>query len=93
VFLADNSALVSRIEAALSARNYHEVRSLLHAVKGSSASMGTDRLTRVCESFGRLSDPDLRVRGQALLRAVAEELAAARSHLEQYLREKKTSAS
>ena len=49
VFLADSAALLARIEKVLAARNYHEFRSLLHAMKGSSASMGTDRLTRLCD--------------------------------------------
>jgi len=40
---ADNTALVARMEQAVAARNYHEFKSLLHAMKGSSASMETDR--------------------------------------------------
>ena len=89
VFLADNTALVERTERALAARDYHEFRSLVHAMKGSSASMGTDRLTRTCGSLGRLSDADLRLQAPALQRALAEELAAARSELERYLQERR----
>jgi len=33
VFIADNSTLLGRVEQALAARNYHELRSLLHAMK------------------------------------------------------------
>jgi len=93
VFLADNSALLGRIEEALSGRNYHEFRSLIHAAKGSSASMGTDRLTRLCDTLGKLSDSELRLQAPALRRTMAEEFAAARAQLERYLREKQTSAS
>jgi two-component system sensor histidine kinase RpfC len=89
VFLADNSAIVERVERALAARDYHEFRSLVHAMKGSSASMGTDRLTRTCGSLGRLSDADLRLQAPALQRTLAEELAAARSELERYLQERR----
>ena len=46
VFVADSAAILERIEKVLAARDYHEFRSLVHAMKGSSASMGTDRLTR-----------------------------------------------
>ena len=38
--------ILERIEQVLAGRDYHEFRSLVHAMKGSSASMGTDRLTR-----------------------------------------------
>ena len=69
VFLADNAALLERIEQALAGRNFGEFRSLLHAMKGSSASMGTDRLTRLCTQLGKLSDAELRLQAPALLRS------------------------
>jgi len=93
VFLTDNSALLGRIERALAGRNYHEFHSLLHAMKGSSASMGTDRLTRLCSSMDRLSDAELRLKAPSLLRTLTEELADARTQLELYLQERKSSAS
>ena len=74
------------------ARDYHEFRSLVHAMKGSSASMGTDRLTRTCSSLGSLSDAELRLQAPALLRTLSEELGAARSQLERYLLERRKSA-
>jgi len=92
VFIADNSALLVRLEHALAGRNYHEFRSLLHAMKGSSASMGTDRLTRLCSSLGALSDSQLRLRAPALLRTLTEELDVARAQLERYLQDRRTSA-
>ena len=91
VFLADNGALLERIEKSLAARDYHEFRSLLHALKGSAASMGTDRLTGLCASLGRLSDPELRLQAPRVLRSLNEELAAARGELERYLVEMKKS--
>jgi two-component system sensor histidine kinase RpfC len=93
VFLADNSALLGRIERSLAGRNYHEFHSLLHAMKGSSASMGTDRLTVLCSSMDRLTDAELRLQAPSLLRTLTEELAAARTQLERYVRERQSSAS
>jgi two-component system sensor histidine kinase RpfC len=93
VFLADNSALLDRIERSLAGRSYHEFRSLLHAMKGSSASMGTDRLTRLCSSMDKLSDAELRLQAPALLRTLSEELGAARAQLERYLQGRQSSAS
>ena len=89
VFLADNVAIVERIERVLAGRDYHEFRSLMHAMKGSSASMGTDRLTRMCGTLGNLSDAELRLQAPALQRSLTDELAAAREQLERYLQERR----
>ena len=93
VFLADNAALLERVEEAIAARNYREFRSLMHAAKGSSASMGTDRLTQLCDRLGRLTDAELRLRASTLLRSVSDEFSAARLQLERYLRDERSSAS
>ena len=93
VFAADNATLLSRMEQALAGRNYHEFRAHLHAMKGSSASMGTERLTRLCGSLGKHSDAELRLQGPGILRELTGELAAARAELERYLRDKRQSAS
>jgi two-component system sensor histidine kinase RpfC len=92
VFLADSAALESRIEQAINARNLQEFRSLLHAMKGSSASMGTDRLTALCASLGRMSDAELRLQGPGVLASLRDELAAVRGELERYLKDRQRSA-
>ena len=92
VFIADNSALLARVEQALAGRNYHEFRSLMHAMKGSSASMGTTRLTRLCSSLDKLSDAELRLQAPGLLRTLSEELATARTQLERYVQDRQSSA-
>jgi two-component system, sensor histidine kinase RpfC len=92
VFLADSAAILERIEKVLAGRDYHEFRSLVHAMKGSSASMGTDRLTRTCTGLGALSDAELRLQAPALLRTLNDEVSAARAQLERYLLERRKSA-
>jgi len=91
VFIADSSAILTRMEQVLAGRDYHEFRSLVHAMKGSSASMGTDRLTKLCSSLGNLTDAQLRLRSPALQRSLAEELGLARTQLERYLLERRKS--
>jgi two-component system sensor histidine kinase RpfC len=91
MFLADSSSTLARMEKVLAAREYHEFRSLLHAMKGSSGSIGTDRLTSLCSSFGSLSDGELRLQGLALYRALAQELTAARAQLERHLVDRRRS--
>jgi two-component system sensor histidine kinase RpfC len=91
VFLADNATLVGKMETAVSAHAFKEFRSLLHALKGSSASMGTDRLTRLCTSLGALNDGEMRLQAPTLLRSLTQELGAARSELERYIAERRRS--
>ena len=91
VFVDDSSALLKRIEQALAGRNYGEFRSLLHAVKGSAASMGTDRLTQICSRLGKLSDSELRLQTSGLVRSLNEEFGMARGELERYLHERRRS--
>jgi len=91
VFLADNATLVAKMETAVSAHAFQEFRSLLHALKGSSASMGTDRLTRLCTSLGALNDGEMRLQGPALMRSLTQELGAARAELERYIMERRRS--
>ena len=89
VFVTDNTSILERVEQVLAGRNFHEFRSLVHAMKGSSASMGTDRLTRLCGSLGKLSDAELRLQAPALLRTLSDELEAARVELESYLQQRR----
>jgi two-component system, sensor histidine kinase RpfC len=91
VFVADNVTLMAKMESALQGRNVAEFRSHLHAMKGSAASMGAERLTAYCRDAGRLSDAEVKLRIPALLKALREELAATRESLERYLRERKKS--
>jgi two-component system sensor histidine kinase RpfC len=88
VFFADSSAILARMEQVLAGRDYNEFRSLVHAMKGSSASMGTDRLTKLCSRLGNLSDAQLCLQVPALQCSLAEELGLARTQLERYLVER-----
>jgi two-component system sensor histidine kinase RpfC len=92
VFLADGVGLLGRAERALAGLNYPEFRAVLHAIKGSSASMGTDRLTQTCTSFGKLSAAEVRLQSAGLLRSLSEEIEAARVELERYVQERRKTA-
>ena len=91
VFVADNVTLMAKMEATLAARNVGEFRSHLHAMKGSAASMGAERLTGYCKDVGRYSDSEIKLQIPALLKTLREELAATREAFERYLQERKKS--
>jgi two-component system sensor histidine kinase RpfC len=90
VFVADSETLLAKMEAAVAARNFGEFRAHLHAMKGSAASIGTERLTRRCATLGRYTDAELRLQGAGLMRSLAEEFALGRAALERYVQEKRS---
>jgi two-component system sensor histidine kinase RpfC len=91
VFVADSVTLMAKMESALAGRNVGEFRSHLHAMKGSAASMGAERLTVYCKEVGRLSDSEVKLQIPMLLKNLREELGATRESLERYLQERKKS--
>jgi len=91
VFITDNATLIAKMEAALAARNIGEFRSHVHAMKGSAASIGAERLTLHCKAIGRLSDAEVKLQVPALLKTLRAELAATRESLERYLQNRKKS--
>ncbi len=48
LFLADAPGLVSRIRAAFTARDGHELERVCHTLKGSASNLGADRLAQAC---------------------------------------------
>ncbi len=92
VFVADNVVLLEKVQASVVGRNYMEFRNHLHAMKGSAASMGAERLGRVCHDQGKLSDAELRLKSPLLIKSLEQELSAAREALERHLQDKRQSA-
>ena len=89
VFVADSLSLLAKMESAVAARNFGEFRAHLHAMKGSAASIGTERLTRLCASLGKLSETELRLQSTRLVKSLQEEFAQARAALESYVKERR----
>ena len=92
VFVDDNEVLLQKVQSSVVARNFTEFRNHLHAMKGSAASMGAERLTRICNDQGKLSDAELRLRSPQLVRSLEQELVAAREALERHLQDQRRSA-
>ncbi|MEO8718687.1 MAG: ATP-binding protein, partial [Burkholderiales bacterium] len=92
VFVADSLSLLAKMEAAVAARNFGDFRSHLHAMKGSAASIGTERLTELCTSLGKYTDAELRLQAKGLVRSLADEFDLGRLALERYVQEKRSSS-
>jgi two-component system sensor histidine kinase RpfC len=92
VFDSDNRALLKKIEVSLVSRNAAEFRNLLHAMRGSGASMGAERLARACTMMGKLSDGEIKLQSVGLMRTLNEEFDAVRDAMQNYLAERRESA-
>jgi two-component system sensor histidine kinase RpfC len=90
VFVADSLSLLAKMEASVAARNFGEFRNHLHAMKGSAASIGTERLTRLCATLGKCSDAELRLQSSSVVRSLNEEFAHGRSALERHVQDKRS---
>jgi len=89
VFVADSLSLLAKMESAVAARNFGEFRAHLHAMKGSAASIGTERLTRLCATLGKLSDTELRLQSPRLVASLDKEFSQGRVALESYVKERR----
>jgi two-component system sensor histidine kinase RpfC len=90
VFVSDSQTLLAKMEASVAARNFGEFRAHLHAMKGSAASIGTERLTRLCAALGKYSDAELRLQSAGVMRSLKEEFALGQAALERYVQEKRS---
>jgi two-component system sensor histidine kinase RpfC len=90
VFVSDSQSLLAKMEASVAARNFGEFRAHLHAMKGSAASIGTERLTRLCATLGKYSDAELRLQAAGVMRSLKEEFALGQAALERYVQEKRS---
>jgi two-component system sensor histidine kinase RpfC len=92
VFIDDNALLVDKVDEALEAKRFGEVRSLVHALKGSAGSIGADRLAQACSQLQEVAEGDLRTRGKLHAGRLRVEFDAARGELTDYLVKRKSSA-
>jgi len=90
VFVSDSQSLLAKMEASVAARNFGEFRAHLHAMKGSAASIGTERLTRLCAALGKYSDAELRLQSAGVMRSLKEEFELGQAALERYVQDKRS---
>jgi two-component system, sensor histidine kinase RpfC len=92
VFSDDNAILIDRMEEAVTARRFGELRSLLHALKGSAGSIGADELARTCSRIHALTEVELRARGTQHAAKIRADFDVARAELTAYLQKRKSGA-
>lgn len=92
VFSDDNATLIGKMEEAVGAKRFGELRSLLHALKGSAGSIGADELARTCSRIHALTEVELRARGTQHVGRIRADFDLARAELTAYLQKRKSGA-
>ncbi len=87
VFLSDNIQLLDKMDRSVTGRDFPEFRRLLHAMKGSAASIGADPLAQVCSTMNVQSDAELGLQLKLLVSTIRQEFERARGGLERYIAE------
>lgn len=85
VFLDDNAQLLEAMEKSMSNRDFAEFRKILHAMKGSAASIGAERLAQSCSDMNNRSDTEMRLQSRLLVNSIREEFEIVRTELIRYL--------
>lgn len=85
VFVTDNQQLLQTMGRSVGNRDYAEFRRLLHAMKGSSSSIGADRLAQVCSEMNGRSDAEMRLQSKLLVESIQQEFDTARVELDRYI--------
>ncbi|HLN90369.1 MAG TPA: response regulator, partial [Patescibacteria group bacterium] len=84
-FLKGSKEKVRGLERAVADRDVEMARELAHALKGNSGQIGALALMLACERFSGIAAGELERNGEAYLDVVKEELARARTALDEYL--------
>jgi two-component system sensor histidine kinase RpfC len=87
-FVADHVELVDQMKRAEASAEYAEIRRHLHAMKGSAASLGAERLAELCGRLQRLTDEEMERRTD-LAESISQEFERARAALDRYLEERR----
>jgi two-component system sensor histidine kinase RpfC len=92
-FIADNQKLVGRLEETLLLRQFEEFKEILHAIKGSAASIGAMSLRTTCQKFEMMSQNELKNKTQEILYTMGTSFNQLCEALDHYRNQRDQSAS
>lgn len=87
-FVKDHAELMGRMERAVDAADFAELRRLFHAMKGSAASLGAERLVDVCARGQKMTDSEM-ARKPDLVSSIRGEFEQARAAFDRYIEERR----
>jgi two-component system, sensor histidine kinase RpfC len=91
-FIQDGEALMRQMEAAVAAGQYDALRDLVHAIKGSAATLGAEQLCATCSSIHAQTKLELEAGGPRILKVVHDQFRQACVSLIEYLKKRESVA-
>jgi two-component system sensor histidine kinase RpfC len=91
-FIQDGEALLRQMEAAIAAKQYITLKDLVHAMKGSAATLGADQLCKSCVAINAQTTSELEASGARVLKLVREHFQQTRASLLEYLKKSHSAA-
>lgn len=89
-FVQDGETLLRQMETAMEAKQFDDLKDLMHAMKGSAATLGAERLYRTCIGITTQSSSELDARGARVLKVIHEHFQQARVALLDYLKQRQS---
>ena len=91
-FIQDGEALLRQMEAAVAAKQYHTLKDLVHAMKGSAVTLGADQLCKTCVGINAQTSSELEASGARVLKLVREHFQQTCASLLEYLKKGQSAA-
>jgi two-component system sensor histidine kinase RpfC len=91
-FLQDGETLLRQAEAAIGGGQFDDLKDLMHAMKGSAATLGAERLYRACIGITMQTNSELEARGSRVLKTIHEQFQQTRAALLDYLKKSQSAA-
>lgn len=89
VFIGDNRQLLEKMERSLAGKDFSEFRRLLHAMKGSAASIGAEQLAQSCGAMNGLTDSEMALQSRQLAVSITQEFERTHADLVRYLEDRR----
>jgi len=91
-FIQDGETLLRQMEAAIASGEFETFRDLVHAMKGSSVTLGAEQLCHTCVMVNGQSPQELEAEGARSLKLLRTHLQHARTSLLEYLKKNQSVA-
>lgn len=82
-FLSDSAKVLDRVAAAVETADAGEVRDAAHAMRSAAAHFGARRLHKLCMSVSKITEDEIRMRGDKFLEELTAELDLVKRELTQ----------
>lgn len=87
-FVHENRKTLKRFETSVLAKNFEEIKEILHSLKGSALSIGAMSLMTTCKRIEKMTQNDIESRAQEILQVMKQVCYVLYEELEKYCRQR-----